>query len=908
MCLICFLLHGGESANVLLKTCSTILPPFDSTFFLPDIGQLVAESGNVHEKAMFRELVDQNAYRFFPDAVLKQTRKGETRMLPLKTEGDGNCLPRAISRFLWGSEHWHLLLRQALAREMEEHEVFYKEYLGRYDMEGEGEVKFDIEQSEWDRVMREARSADISGSLQGIHLFALCHVIRRPIVLFCSEEFRSVRGDGVGGVAGTYIPIRLRPEECSSKEPVAVAWANEVLHHYVPLVGMENSLAPVWPLMHPAWQSFAGKVELYIRQVPGRKLSGDMNPVVAGILENWGRFREMYPSTSMKSTPSMEGMSQMNPLVVYDHTILVLERFYCSFNDGDDAEEVTNKFIANTPQLALATTGAAELVQVREQLLALVRKRLSKKSDGAETGNRGVCDCGYSHWLNEKEYDFVIRIPVTDSDRYLGWNFGDDIYAVVEQFVVTQRAEEIRSSLLQMVLEKEHMSVTLQRVLAQHAKDNGHIGTVACKMCKQAVPYGRLDALVQCAGCKNRVLTPLAKSATVSRCTSCKELAPVFDGQRTRVCAACQCTVFMIKCPKCASTLACQGAQMRWKLDCPKCKCSVQTGWPRIFFREDDPAKRLLPAVKLVLYNEKASLKRVMEAITASNNSLAQSGSELADEELAQLQQLAGMIEEGKDVDFGAFSNVVTQRLLSWPPVHRFAALDLLRIMLLNKAFLVRAHREGMFDVICNSGWGEGTDWRCRFNGLKCVCNYFPIVAHSPQLVLDRILSLVNQTFSAVPAAKDHEMVAAAQTIFNLSTSFVPRPGAPDTDDLPLEAVQIYMCLATVCVPRAVESRKVALKAAIADRVAGRESSKEVLGAMQKADEVLVLLLQAFGNLEMAGQITEEMQEIVRLDEVLTSVVNVDALVPAAYLGMKPHIGAAYVRSLLRDVIWFTVE
>jgi hypothetical protein len=909
MCLICFILNGEASANVLLKTFGSQLPPFDSTFFLPDIADLVAREQNAHEKAMFRELVDQNAYRFFPEQVLKQTRKGEMRMLPLKTVGDGNCLPRAISRYLWGSEHWHLLLRQAMAREMEEHHVFYKEYLGRYDMEGEGEVKFDVEQSEWDRVMREARSNDISGSLQGIHLFALCHVIRRPIILFCSEQFRSVRGEGVGGVAGTYIPIRLRPEECVSKEPVAVAWANEVLHHYVPLVGMEHSLAPVWPLMHAAWQSFAGQLDAYICQTPGKKLSAAESVVVSGILENWQRMSESYPSHALKTTPSIEGLSLLDPMTVYDHNIIVVGRFYCSFNDGEDAEEVTNKFMANTPQLSAATGSAAELVEVREQLLALVKQRLSKKRDGAETGTPGVCDCGSKHWLDEVEYDLVICIPVAGgtSNKYVGWNWGDDVYAVVERFVVAHKAAQVRAPVLQMVLEKEHMVMMKQRIMAQHKEENVIMGTVPCKACKAPLPYGCFDAVVSCDKCKVQVASPIIRKARVSSCTSCNAPGPLFDGQRVRICTACKCAAFMIRCPKCDASLACSGAQMRFEMCCPKCRYDVPTGWPRIVFREEDPSKRLLPSLKPVMYTEKTTLKRIVEAILASNVALVGSGQELADEELAQLQQLAGMIEEGREEDFGSFSDVVTRRLMAWPAAHRFAVLDLLRIMLLNRAFLARAHRERVLDLVCAGGWGPGTDWRCRFNGLKCVCNYLPAVAHAPEAVLDRILALLSETFSAPGPVKDHELVAAAQTVYNFSTFFGPRPGAPDTEDISPPAQQIVTCLGTMFLPRAVVHRKTALQHAVVARAAQTELSKEAVASLQKADEMLVLLLQAFGNLLLAGEIPAQLQDDVSIEKVLTDLVDVDAMVPAAYLGVKPHISAGYVRSLLRDIIWFTL-
>jgi hypothetical protein len=40
----------------------------------------------------------------------------------------------------------------------------------------------------------------------------------------------------------------------------------------------------------------------------------------------------------------------------------------------------------------------------------------------------------------------------------------------------------------------------------------------------------------------------------------------------------------------------------------------------------------------------------------------------------------------------------------------------------------------------------------------------------------------------------------------------------------------------------------------------------------------------------------------------LKLMIDVDALVPVAYLGVKPSISAALVRSLLREIIWNRIE
>lgn len=50
-------------------------------------------------KRLLEEFVDRDAYNFLPSAVLALNEsKGRYAVVPLRTEGDGNCLPRAVSR------------------------------------------------------------------------------------------------------------------------------------------------------------------------------------------------------------------------------------------------------------------------------------------------------------------------------------------------------------------------------------------------------------------------------------------------------------------------------------------------------------------------------------------------------------------------------------------------------------------------------------------------------------------------------------------------------------------------------------------------------------------------------------------------------------------------------------------
>lgn len=126
------------------------------------------------------------------------------------------------------------------------------------------------------------------------------------------------------------------------------------------------------------------------------------------------------------------------------------DEFYCGFNSGERPEDVVQRFMTNTPRLQSVVEDAEELAEVRTQLLDLVRKLLSNKVDGEKTKTRGVCDCGFKHWLDQTEYDFVQ--PVMVEGLFVGWNWGDDVFAVADRFVEQTKAPDMRAAVLDLIL------------------------------------------------------------------------------------------------------------------------------------------------------------------------------------------------------------------------------------------------------------------------------------------------------------------------------------------------------------------------------------------------------------------------------------------------------------------------
>lgn len=135
-----------------------------------------------------------------------------------QTESDGNCLCHAASLGTWGVHDRHRLLRQAvrsffvderqravrLLRRAWEGELLHKR-------QGKGALSKEELDGEWAALARRAEEGEMEMEA-GVHVFALAHVLRRPIVVFAAaaaEGQQGVEAEAGEGIAGTYVYMLL---------------------------------------------------------------------------------------------------------------------------------------------------------------------------------------------------------------------------------------------------------------------------------------------------------------------------------------------------------------------------------------------------------------------------------------------------------------------------------------------------------------------------------------------------------------------------------------------------------------------------------------------------------------------------------------------------------------------------
>ncbi|XP_053144990.1 tumor necrosis factor alpha-induced protein 3 isoform X2 [Hemicordylus capensis] len=176
------------------------------------------------------------------------------KLMPLKTNGDGNCLMHATSQYMWGVQDVDLVLRKALFSALREVDTrnfklrWQRETLKSQEFVATG-LCYDTRnwEDEWENLIKMA-SAETSvahrglqyNSLEEIHIFVLVNILRRPIIIVADKMLRSLQSGSSFSplnIGGIYLPLHWPAEECY-RYPIILAYDSM---HFTPLVILNNS-------------------------------------------------------------------------------------------------------------------------------------------------------------------------------------------------------------------------------------------------------------------------------------------------------------------------------------------------------------------------------------------------------------------------------------------------------------------------------------------------------------------------------------------------------------------------------------------------------------------------------------------------------------------------------------------
>lgn len=184
------------------------------------------------------------------------------RLEPLATSGDGNCLLHAASLYMWGLHDHSLILRTALHRLLTldvEREGIKRRWKYQTQLRNDEAGGLTFTEEEWDfewgeilriatnQPRRQPMTASLRRhsslrmsyeSLEEVHIFALAHTLRRPVVVLSDRTIKDLSGQDLAPIyfGGIYLPLEVNPTACY-KSPVVLAYDSS---HFSPLVAVQE--------------------------------------------------------------------------------------------------------------------------------------------------------------------------------------------------------------------------------------------------------------------------------------------------------------------------------------------------------------------------------------------------------------------------------------------------------------------------------------------------------------------------------------------------------------------------------------------------------------------------------------------------------------------------------------------
>jgi hypothetical protein len=192
------------------------------------------------------------------------------KLYPLVTTGDGNCLLHAASLGTWGVHDRQLHLRNLLYNVLKNgsrRHAFWRRWRWSETKSNlqSGLVLSEEEWSkEWNDVLQMAaptpRTSQVSESsgeggvtkshsneqiyesLETIHVFALAHILKRPIIVVSDTVLRNANGEELSPIpfGGIYLPLECPPEQCH-RSPLVLCYDSS---HFSALVAMRSPSSP----------------------------------------------------------------------------------------------------------------------------------------------------------------------------------------------------------------------------------------------------------------------------------------------------------------------------------------------------------------------------------------------------------------------------------------------------------------------------------------------------------------------------------------------------------------------------------------------------------------------------------------------------------------------------------------
>ncbi|XP_070160682.1 ubiquitin thioesterase trabid [Polyergus mexicanus] len=217
-----------------------------ATFALP---AEVEDLPSIVQEQMLEELLDKEAQQQLeggegePPALnwsLEITERLGSRLHALWNRSAGDCLLDSAMQATWGVFDRDNALRRALADTLQQAGQFFYPRWREYEASQAARMlDFTLEETQWQEDWENllATAAQPGSALEQLHVFALAHILRRPIIVYGVKYVKSFRGEDIGYARfeGVYLPLLWEPSFCI-RSPIALGYTRG---HFTALVSIE---------------------------------------------------------------------------------------------------------------------------------------------------------------------------------------------------------------------------------------------------------------------------------------------------------------------------------------------------------------------------------------------------------------------------------------------------------------------------------------------------------------------------------------------------------------------------------------------------------------------------------------------------------------------------------------------
>jgi len=219
-----------------VNECHTFILPNEIDDFSPRIQHILFDE--LLDREVQQELENESRVINWNIDLCKRL---DSRLYPLWNRHSGDCLLDSVLQACYGVFDTDNTLRRIMAESLEQYANCFKPRWKEHEILMAQSLDYTLDdyqlEQDWNNIISLANQP--GASLEQAHIFALCHIFRRPIIIYSIKYVKSFRGENIGFThfEGVYLPLIWEPNFCF-KSPIALGYTRG---HFTALVPLERS-------------------------------------------------------------------------------------------------------------------------------------------------------------------------------------------------------------------------------------------------------------------------------------------------------------------------------------------------------------------------------------------------------------------------------------------------------------------------------------------------------------------------------------------------------------------------------------------------------------------------------------------------------------------------------------------